>query len=136
MEEKRNWYDGVPAPVDKNGDVVPLDTNELVNESGQKLKVSAIEYRPVADIWFVTFMDQMHSVPLSRCAMPDSWERVEADINDLARMDNACHYFESGNETTCDACPAKDCAGSCFIVAIRDILLRIKALREAKRDGD
>ena len=136
MEEKKSWYDGIPAPVDKNGDVVPLDTNELVNESGQKLKVSAIEYRPVADIWFVTFMDQMHSVPLSRCAIPDSWERLESDINELARMDSACRYFVSDNIITCDACPAKECAESCFIAAVRDILRRKKALREAERDGD
>lgn len=33
MEEKKGWYEGVPVPVDKNGNVVPLDTRELVDDA-------------------------------------------------------------------------------------------------------
>lgn len=29
MEEKGNWYEGVPAPMDADGNVVPLTTRRL-----------------------------------------------------------------------------------------------------------
>lgn len=136
-----NWYDGVPVPRDKDGNVVPLATMRLYDEKGREVEVGEIALVDSILYGRLVWRVRTHGgvslgLDLLHLAPPDSWERLESDINELARMDSACRYFESGNETTCDACPAKDCAESCFIAAIRDILRRIKALREAERDGD
>lgn len=41
MEEK-NWYEGVPAPVDKDGNVVPLTTRRLYDGEGGEHEVKEI----------------------------------------------------------------------------------------------
>ena len=57
MGEKKVWYGDVPVPVDKNGNVVPLDTRELVDEYDDKREVIVIGYWQDANSWFVKFGD-------------------------------------------------------------------------------
>lgn len=42
MEEKGNWYEGVPAPVDSDGNVVPLTTRRLYDGEGNEHEVREI----------------------------------------------------------------------------------------------
>lgn len=41
MEEK-NWYDGVPAPFDADGNVVPLTTRKLYRGDGREVEVGEV----------------------------------------------------------------------------------------------
>ena len=56
-------------PVDKNGNVVPLDTRELVDEYDDKRKVIVIGYWRDTNIWFVKFVYDWKYVPLDICAL-------------------------------------------------------------------
>ena len=58
---------------------------------------------------------------------PDSWERLEEDIQRVAKTDNTCAYFEHANRP-CDGCPAFDTTELCEVVVLRDVMSRAKAL--------
>lgn len=74
-----NWSDNITPPMDANGCVVPLDTKELVYK-GATLKVYVFVYSTRFRRWFVEFGDCV-DIRLSDCTMPDSWERLEEDVN-------------------------------------------------------
>lgn len=71
------WYGNVPAPTDKDGSVVPLDTKELVHKD-ETHEVYGFVYSTRLRRWFVEF-GEFGGVSLSTCTMPDSWERLEED---------------------------------------------------------
>lgn len=121
-----NWFDNVPAPLDASGRVVPLDTKELVYK-GETRKVYVFVYSIRFRSWFVEFGDCV-DVRLSACTMPDSWERLEEDIESMLRKKLACYYFGHGQSILCRACPANNLEKDCKDVATRDILRRIKSL--------
>lgn len=72
-----NWYDNIPAPVDSNGCVVPLDIKELVHK-GKTREVYGLAYSTRRASWRVAFMDE-DVTNLSACTLLDSWERLEED---------------------------------------------------------
>ena len=72
-----NLYDNVPAPTDKYGSVVPLDTKKLVNK-GETLDVYGFFYNVRLEDWFVEFMDG-YSIRIGACTLHDSWEKLEKD---------------------------------------------------------
>lgn len=135
MTGKRNWYEGVPAPVDRDGNVVPLTTRTLYDGTGREVEVGEITLVDAGlragygSVWRVREVGgpvlELGSLHLER---PDTWERVEADIEAMSCVGSACCYFGSGMEATCEACPAKNCAESCFVEAARDVLRRCKAI--------
>lgn len=117
-----SWYDNIPAPLDANGCVVPLDTKELVRK-GETLKVYGFDYSAMLKVWFVK-LEEYGYTRLGACTMPDSWEKLEEDAAKAPR-----DYIEGRRIT----------AGSGGRVATMtgDILRRAKALsglREGKRD--
>ncbi|BBH49854.1 hypothetical protein Pcatena_04410 [Parolsenella catena] len=133
MEEKGNWYEGVPAPVDKDGNVVPLATRKLYDGTGHEIEVGEIA---LVDsklsgglVWRVREVDgPILTLSLLHLERPDTWERVEADLMAMARADCACYYFGAGADLNCDECPAESCSESCFVEAARDVLRRCKAI--------
>ena len=133
MEEKGNWYEGVPAPMDADGNVVPLTTRRLYDGEGNEHEVKEIilaesGLRGGLAWWArwsngaVVLLDFLHVAP------PDSWERVEADLMAMTRADCACYYFGAGADLNCEECPAENCAESCFVAAARAVLRRCKAI--------
>lgn len=129
------WYDSVPAPMDANGCVVPLDTKELVYK-GETRKVYVFVYSTRFRSWFVEFGDCV-DIRLSACTMPDSLEKLEEDIESMLRKKLACYYFGHGQSILCRACPANNLEKDCKEVATCDILRRIKSLsglREGRKD--
>lgn len=72
-----NWYGNVPAPTDKDGRVVPLDTKELVY-NGVTLEVYCFDYSTIFKNWFVEF-EGSGDIRLNACILPDSWEKLEED---------------------------------------------------------
>ena len=71
------WYDDVPAPTDKDGRVVPLDTKELVCR-GKTREVYCFVYDSRFKDWFVDFCG-CGCNRLGDCTLPDSWEKLDED---------------------------------------------------------
>lgn len=134
-----SWADGVPAPVDADGNVVPLVTRRLYDGKGNEHEVKDITLaesglRGGLAWWVKRSDDAVVLLEFLHLERPDSWERIEADLATLVRADCACYYFGAGADLNCDECPAEDCEESCFVEAVRDVLRRCKAI--AGRDED
>ena len=132
-EEKKAWYEGVPAPVDADGNVVPLTTRTLYEGDGHE--IIATEYALVYSrhtgglMWRVRGVNGMiFMLGLCHLERPDSWERLEEDIESMLRKNLACYYFGHGQSISCLACPAHTIEKDCKEMAACDILHRIKAL--------
>ena len=134
MEEKGNWFEGVPAPVDNDGNVVPLTTRRLYDGDGQE--VSVMEYALIyskytgVQVWHVMSSDGSIFM-LDRCHLvrPDSWERLEKDIQRTAGNDVCGYYNKAGKP--CGDCAAHRTQDNCLLVAMRDVMRRTKALAES-----
>ena len=110
-----NWLDDIPAPMDANGCVVPLDTKELVYKGGT-WKVYGFIYSIRLRHWFVEF-EEFDGVSLSSCTMPDSWESLEEDALKTPR-----EYVE-GRGINAET-------GGRVVAMTSDIIRRAKALAE------
>ena len=119
-----NWFDNVPVPMDANGIVVPLDTRELVY-MGETREVYCFIYSIGRGSWNVGFKGSFGAV-LNACTMPDSWERLEADVERLADCYDVCDYFK-GTDRKAYNCDRED-GFCCDLCVARDILRRAKAL--------
>ena len=123
-----NWFDNIPAPMDANGCVVPLDTKELVCR-GETREVYCFVYSIGRGSWFVEFGDCV-DIRLSDCTMPDSWERLEGDLEK-----GRCGYFGYADKS-CVECPAYGSPNcSCSTLFASDVLRRAKALAERDAKG-
>lgn len=150
MTEEENWHEGVPQPVDADGNVVPLATRTLYDGDGQEISVK--EYVLFCSkctgvqVWSVISSDGSIFM-LDRCHLgrPDSWESLVADLELLdtepTLVSATCAYWNA-TQKPCRHYDAKQCSHyspnhlRCYFGIIRDILRRIKALRKAERDGD
>lgn len=133
MEEKGNWYEGVPAPVDNDGNVVPLTTRRLYDGYGGEHEVDEIVlvHSGISGglVWRVRTPGGVALVlDLLHLERPDTWERVEADLMAMVCEDSACYYFGAGANLDCGECPAGNCAVSCSVEVVRDVLRRCKAI--------
>ena len=142
MEEKKNWYDDVPAPVDRDGNVVSLATRTLYCGDGREIEVGeiALDDSKLSGglVWRVRtpggvalVLDLLHLAP------PDSWERLADDLERYDENKVTCEYF--GMEVaggTCDGCRGRGRRLRCIASALDDVARRVAALREAERDGD
>lgn len=117
-------YDNVPAPTDANGIVVPLDTKELVRK-GETLKVYGFDYSAMLKAWFVK-LEEYGYTRLGACTLPDSWERLEADVERLADGYDVCDYFKGAGRKAYD-CGHED-GFCCDLCVARDILRRARGL--------
>lgn len=77
------WANGVPAPKDADGEVVPLTTKVMYDDGGEELTVRLICYRQSDGGWVAEFcrpcaaiMDTLAKFHLRR---PDTWEKLEED---------------------------------------------------------
>ena len=84
-----SWAQGVPAPVDADGNVVPLTTRVMYDDDGREVQVNhfrltghnvgdRLKWRVREMSGAVLDLDHLH------LARPDSWERLEEDIFTLA----------------------------------------------------
>lgn len=129
------WAADVPAPVDADGQVVPLTTKVMYGDDGRELEVSIFKLwnDPYAMQWRAFCTNQggdkgyadVSNLHLTR---PDSWERLEEDIKQVA-VDDVCGYFGGSIDAPCDDdCPAKIAKCPCRMFVIRDVMRRTKAL--------
>lgn len=121
-----NWCDNVPAPMDADGCVVPLDTKVLYDSNGNKVDITSFTFRCDAHgcwaYWEVfspdarsedgmLYVDGLHLAP------PDSWERLEEDARKAPR-----EYIEGRGIIVG--------SGGRVAAMARDLVRRAKALAE------
>lgn len=136
-----SWAAGVPAPVDADGEVVPLTTKVMYDDDGEKFRIARFrfdlapgasstwlaEYAAINGLFPSRYVKNLH---LTR---PDSWERLEEDVARVESHGYPCDYFNHADcGMPCYSCPAHTDAEDCTAELARDILRRAKAL--AKRD--
>lgn len=146
MTEKENWYEGVPQPVDADGNVVPLTTRKLYDEKGREVEVGEIVLVDSILCGRLVWRVRTHSgvslvLDLLHLACPDSLEKLS---DDLGRYDDTkvmCEYFGMTADGTCDGCRAHSFRAhhpgrSCIAFALDDVASRVRALREAGEGSD
>lgn len=74
-----SWAQGVSAPVDADGEVVPLDTEKLYTDDGEMVRVDSICHG--ARLWHVKRMhsDKTYWLDSLHLRSLDSWEKLEED---------------------------------------------------------
>lgn len=124
------WANGVPVPVDANGEVVPLTTLQMYDNDGNCGKINCYDsffYNQELLAWFVgtDLVPEPVEVASLHLNRPDSWEKLEEDVQKVSG-EGTCGYF--GAKACDDSCPAKCAPVSCSMYALKDILRRAKAL--------
>lgn len=125
------WAQGIPAPVDADGEVVPLTTKVMYDIDGGEHKVNFYSFAPESGYWTVNIDEQSdsatHVTEGFHLTRPDSWEQLEEDADK-----GVCDYF---GHSLCLKCPGFNHAShSCDKARAQDIVRRAKALagRDAK----
>ena len=130
-----SWAQGVPAPVDADGEVVPLTTQVMYTDKGETVRVGDIRFNGC--LWSIRVLDsgKLYWVGALHCTEHDSWKKLEKDIRNAENGD-ACGYYGIGTAPCNEGCPGyKDLETSCAAIAMKDVLLRAKALAERDAKG-
>lgn len=125
----------IELPKDAEGREIPLDTKILYNEDGKCFKVNRFTYSVVQTMpglkWGVVFMDCRYdycsSFYLTPPETPDSWEKLEEDLDGCVAEGTACMYFSK--DGTCQSCSISNITTGCSPKVIEDIVSRIRKLR-------
>ena len=127
-----SWAHGVPAPVDADGEVVPLTTKVMYDDDGGEMTIMSFTFYVDGGFWrtdpecpSVYAIDRVDLLHLHR---PDSWKRLEEDVKRCKTEDTACAYYDRG-ASSCDGCPGR-VIGDCSYTVAADVLRRAKALAE------
>ncbi len=134
-----SWAEGVPAPVDADGEVVPLTTKVMYDDDGGEMTLKSFTFYVDGGFWrtdpecpSVYAIDRVDLLHLHRL---DSWERLEKDVRN-AENGGACGYYGIGTEPCNEGCPGyKDLETPCEAIAMKDVLLRAEALAERDAKG-
>lgn len=133
----------VELPKDAEGRDIPLDTKVLFDNDGKELRVKHIEFYPFNDTWrFVvqkgsldlgTFYYRPEQVCLENPITPDSWEKLEEDLQriDIGESGWFCMYagYDKDDESCHSECKFFKDKTPCDRQAARDIVSRIRKLR-------
>lgn len=126
----------VELPKDAEGREIPLDTKVLYNEDGKGFDVDRFTYSVVQTIpshkWGVVFTDCIyelcHFFYLTPPEPPDSWEKLEEDLDRVASCDEngtpQCTYTRQ----PCAVCKFHS-SENCTSALCADIVSRIRKLR-------
>ncbi len=136
-----SWAQGVPAPVDAGGEVVPLTTKVMYDDDGGEMTIKSFTFYVGGGFWrtdpecpSVYAIDRVDLLHLHR---PDSWKRLEEDVEQFENGGTSCSYF-NGGAPSCKGCKSPcHIGGNCRDAVAGDIFRRAKALaeRDAKEDG-
>lgn len=123
----------VELPKDADGREIPLDTALLYGEvSGDEYEVVCFNFSPSMRRWRVKLKRRddvgIYSTDVFTLSKPDSWEKLEEDLDKCIETDDTCRYYsESG---ICAKCTRPDNDGcGCTAVMFNDIKNRIRKLR-------
>lgn len=118
----------VELPRDAEGREIPLDTGTLYKENGIAKYIYHYEFDPHDKYWVAETDDGPRKTSEFLLNQPDSWEKLEDDLDRCIEESNLCMYYNqnldcnnctiSGNETR-----------GCTSIALEDIKERIRKLR-------
>lgn len=120
----------IKLPVDAEGREIPLDTVAMYDDNGEQIDVSRYQYYPAVGpgYWNIKSVlnkfyrtDEVHLTP------PDSWEKLEKDMDRCIKADSLCAYRKS-EECSTYILP-RDSQCHCDSLALEAIKERIRKLR-------
>lgn len=123
----------IESPKDAEGREIPLDTRRLYDENGEKKTVLWFEYSPTLKHWTVVPDEGLNvatcasSVSHLYLTPPDSWEKLEEDLDRCIKEDCLCPYNPSEE---CSRCVLPiETENHCNSIALKEIKERIRKLR-------
>lgn len=120
----------VELPKDADGREIPLDTKRLYDADGVPVSIRAFRYNPHECFWRVESLDGLGTQKTTelRVTTPDSWEKLEEDLDECIETDDSCRYYSTSG--ICAKCTRPDNDGcGCTTVIFSDIKKRIRKLR-------
>lgn len=118
----------IDLPRDANGRMIPLDTKVLYDECGNEFTVSryccSVRQSIRERVWEAVMLNDL-TFYTSRLYItpPDSWEKLEEDLDRCIEESSSCWYFNKGGGD------CSKCAGGCTASVFKDIKKRIRKLR-------
>lgn len=122
----------ITLPKDAEGKEVPLDTKLLYDEYGNQRHITQFIYHhdceTGAEKWIVEYDNGVERfVSVMYLTPPDSWEKLEEDLDRCIAENNACMYYST--DGTCQNCAILGTSGACTPKILENILDRIRKLR-------
>lgn len=125
----------IQLPKDADGREIPLDTKVLYGSGGTARNIVYWVYAVDSDLekeWgnclrAVTDAGRKLDAELMYLTEPDSWEKLEEDLDKCVAEGTACTYFSK--DGTCQSCSLSNITTGCSPKVIEDIVSRIRKLR-------
>lgn len=125
----------IELPKDAEGREIPLDTVALYDDDGNVHSIRRFIYTNDFDLndkwmnsWYVVTDDyKTAKSELMHLTKPDSWEKLEDDLDKCVAEGTACTYFSK--DGTCQSCSLSNITTGCSPKVIEDIVSRIRKLR-------
>lgn len=126
----------IELPKDAEGREIPLDTVALYDDSGNVYSIRRFIYTNDFDLndkwmnsWYVVTDDyKTAKSELMHLTKPDSWEKLEDDLDRCIEEGNLCMYYNQNLD--CNNCTISgNESRGCTSIALEDIKKRIRMLR-------
>ena len=126
----------IELPKDAEGREIPLDTVALYDDSGNVYSIRRFIYTNDFDLndkwmnsWYVVTDDyKTAKSELMHLTKPDSWEKLEDDLDRCIEESNLCMYYNENLD--CNNCTISgNESRGCTSIALEDIKKRIRMLR-------
>lgn len=126
----------IELPKDAEGREIPLDTVALYDDDGNVHSVRRFIYTTDFDLndkwinsWYVVTDDyKTAKSELMHLTKPDSWEKLEEDLDRCIEESNLCMYYNQNLD--CNNCTISgNESRGCTSIALEDIKKRIRMLR-------
>lgn len=122
----------IELPRDAEGREIPLDVDALYDKNGERVEVFRWNYvRGKNNKWTFNRLFEFVTVPLHPqdyyLTPPDSWEKLEEDLDRCIKEDCLCPYNPSEE---CSGCVLSiETENHCNSIALKEIKERIRKLR-------
>lgn len=126
----------IELPKDAEGREIPLDTVALYDDDGNVHSIRRFIYTNDFDLndkwmnsWYVVSDDyKTAKSELMHLTKPDSWEKLEDDLDRCIEESNLCMYYNQNLD--CNNCTISgNESRGCTSIALEDIKKRIRMLR-------
>lgn len=126
----------IELPKDAEGREIPLDTVALYDDDGNVHSIRRFIYTNDFDLndkwmnsWYVVTDDyKTAKSELMHLTKPDSWEKLEEDLDRCIEESNLCMYYNQNLD--CNNCTISgNESRGCTSIALEDIKKRIRMLR-------
>lgn len=126
----------IELPKDADGREIPLDTVALYDDDGNVYSIRRFIYTNDFDLndkwmnsWYVVTDDyKTAESELMHLTAPDSWEKLEGDLDRCIEESNLCMYYNQNLD--CNNCTISgNESRGCTSIAVEDIKKRIRKLR-------